>query len=158
MSARNAQRRPAPDASTLNLHDPRIKQDILRMILQYLQDEGYTASFLTVQDEANVKLAEQQAQRAQLKRTRKAILEGDWNEVEKQCRRWAEDLSKMSSSQQRTFLYAVYRLQYLELIEGQEYQKAFTHLVGAVAVHPRASGAPVQHTTAPWRRRGGEHD
>ncbi|KAL3905858.1 MAG: hypothetical protein SGPRY_010763, partial [Prymnesium sp.] len=66
-----------------------IKQDILHMILQYLHDEGYAASFLTVQDEANVKLAEQQGQRGQLKRARKAILEGDWAEVEKICRRWS---------------------------------------------------------------------
>ena len=56
----------------INPSDPRIKADILRMILQYLQDEGYTASFLTVQDEANLKLAEQQGQRAQLKRVRGA--------------------------------------------------------------------------------------
>uniref|UniRef100_A0A6T9Q0C4 CTLH domain-containing protein n=1 Tax=Haptolina ericina TaxID=156174 RepID=A0A6T9Q0C4_9EUKA len=59
---------------------------------------------------------------------RKAILEGDWTEVEKHCRRWTEDVSKTTSSQQKTFLYAIYREQYLELIEGQEYQKAFTHL------------------------------
>ena len=57
------------------------------MILQYLQDEGYSTSFLTVQDEANVKLAKQQSQRSQLKRARKAILEGDWIEVEKLTRR-----------------------------------------------------------------------
>ena len=97
------------EKASLNPSDPRIKQDILRMILQYLQDEGYSASFLTVQDEANIKLAEQQGQRAQLKRARKAILEGDWTEVEKLCRRWTEDLSKTTSSQQKTFLYAIYR-------------------------------------------------
>ena len=116
------------ESATLDPSDPQIKQDILRMILQYLQDEGYSTSFLTVQDEANVKLAEQQGQRSQLKRARKAILEGDWNEVEKLCRRWTEDGSKISPSQQKSFLYSIYREQYLELIEGQEYQKAFTHL------------------------------
>ena len=75
------------ESTTLDPSDPQIKQDILRMILQYLQDEGYSTSFLTVQDEANVKLAEQQSQRSQLKRARKAILEGDWIEVEKLTRR-----------------------------------------------------------------------
>eukprot|EP01052_Picozoa_sp_SAG31_P041731 SAG31_NODE_6409_length_2030_cov_1.370274_2_plen_298_part_00 len=35
--------------------DPRIKEDILRMIIQYLQGEGYMASVLILQDEANVK-------------------------------------------------------------------------------------------------------
>ena len=62
---------------TINPADPKIKQDIIRMILQYLQEEGYAASFVTIQDETNVKLAEQRTQRAQLKRMRKAILDGD---------------------------------------------------------------------------------
>ena len=95
------------------------------MILQYLQDESYSASFLTVQDETNVKLVEQQGQRAQLKRVRKAILEGDWTEVEKLFSKMATSLS---SAQLKSFMYSIYRVQYLELIEGQEYQKAFTHL------------------------------
>ena len=89
--------------------------------MQYLQDEGYTTSFLTMQDEANVKLAEQQTQRSLFKRMRKAILEGDWVEVDKLC-------GKMNFQQQKSFLYAVYREQFIELIEAQEYQKAFTHL------------------------------
>ena len=91
------------------------------MIMQYLQDEGYTTSFLTMQDEANVKLAEQQTQRSLFKRMRKAILEGDWVEVDKLS-------GKITFQQQKSFLYAAYREQFIELIEAQEYQKAFTHL------------------------------
>ena len=106
---------------TINPADPKIKQDIIRMILQYLQEEGYAASFVTIQDETNVKLAEQRTQRAQLKRMRKAILDGDWVEVEKMC-------SKASLPNYKAFLYAAHRAQYLELIEGGESQKAFTHL------------------------------
>ena len=34
----------------------------------------------------------------------------------------------MTFQQQKSFLYAAYREQFLELIEAQEYQKAFTHL------------------------------
>ena len=49
-------------------------QDIIYLILQYLQDEGYSTSFLTMQDEANVKLAEQQTQHTLFKRMCKAIL------------------------------------------------------------------------------------
>ena len=89
--------------------------------MQYLQEEGYTTSFLTMQDETNVKLVEQQTQRNLFKRMRKAILEGDWVEVDKLC-------GKMAFQQQKAFLYAAYRAQFVELIEAQEYQKAFTHL------------------------------
>ena len=103
------------------------RQDILRMILQYLQDEGYTASSMTIQDETNVKLLEQVSQRAHVKRMRRAILDGDWLEVEKLC-------SKSGFANAKSFLYAAYRAQYLELIEGQEYQKAFTHLTKRLKV------------------------
>jgi len=48
------------------------------MIVQYLQDSGYTASALTVQDEANVKMYEEIEQRAQLRAMRRAIL-GTWH-------------------------------------------------------------------------------
>ena len=49
-------------------------QEIVCLIMQYLQDEGYNTSFLTMQDESNVRLAEQQTQRTLFKRMRKAIL------------------------------------------------------------------------------------
>ena len=49
-------------------------QDIVCLIMQYLQDEGYTTSFLTMQDETKIKLAEKQTQRSYFKRMRKAIL------------------------------------------------------------------------------------
>ena len=107
------------------------------MILQYLQDEGYTASSMTIQDETNVKLLEQVSQRAHVKRMRRAILDGDWLEVEKLC-------AKSGFAKSKSFLYAAYRAQYLELIEGQEYQKAFTHLTKRLKARqppapPRAS-------------------
>ena len=51
------------------------------MIAQYLEDEGYTASAMMVQDESNVRLS-QQANRQQLsKKMKKAIL-GKWEEQE----------------------------------------------------------------------------
>ncbi|KAM9964460.1 hypothetical protein ACTFIW_004224 [Dictyostelium discoideum] len=102
-------------------NEPQIKEDIIRMIIQYLQDEGYTASLLTVQDEANVKFNEHVYKIAQMKKMKKAILEGDWNEVEKLT-------AKNTFKNHQSFLYAVYKQAYLELLEKQEYQKAFSYL------------------------------
>lgn len=42
--------------------------------MQYLQDEGYTTSVMTIQDEANVKHSEQLTQIGHLKKMKKAIL------------------------------------------------------------------------------------
>ncbi|KAF2068728.1 hypothetical protein CYY_009949 [Polysphondylium violaceum] len=109
------------DNEIFDPNDPQIKEDIIRMIIQYLQDEGYTSSLLTVQDEANVKFSEHVYKISQMKKMKKAILEGDWNEVEKLC-------SKNTFKNHQSFLYAVYKQAYLELLEKQEYQKAFSYL------------------------------
>lgn len=49
-------------------------QDIIKMIIQYLQDEGYFASMMTIQDEANVRVNEHLRHRSQFKRIKTAIM------------------------------------------------------------------------------------
>eukprot|EP00903_Cladosiphon_okamuranus_P005849 g5788.t2 len=107
---------------TLDASDPQIKQDVLTMIVQYLRSEKLFMAAVVIQDEANMKTAEQQARRAQGSRLRKATLEGDWNVVISLI---TKNLSRLHH---KRFLYAVYRQEYLELIERQEYQKAFAFL------------------------------
>ncbi|KAL7747329.1 hypothetical protein RI367_007383 [Sorochytrium milnesiophthora] len=104
-----------------NPREPRIKEDIIRMIVQYLSDEGYQASKMTVQDEANVRAMEHDEHRMDMRRLRKAILEGDWQEVDKL-------VMKPFVKTHKSFLYAIYKQQYLEYIEHHEIQKAFTFL------------------------------
>ncbi|CAH1757289.1 3663_t:CDS:10 [Entrophospora sp. SA101] len=110
-----------PTEDIFNPEDPKIREDIIRMIIQYLSDEGYSASKMTIYDEANVKRHEREEHAADFKRIKKAILDGDWAEVEKLC---AKPLVK----NHKGILYAVYKQQYLEYIEHQETQKAFTFL------------------------------
>lgn len=110
-----------PPEDSLDPADPQIKLDILRMIAQYLHNERYFTSEMVIQDEANMKTAEQQNRRVQSKRLRKAILEGDWE--------LAASLTKNFPRQHhKRYLYAIYKQEYLELIERQEYQKAFAYL------------------------------
>jgi COMPASS component SWD3 len=110
--------RATPVAALFDTQAPRIKEDILRMVIQYLQNEGYVASVMTLQDEANVKTKEKLNRRAVFKRMRNSILEGDWSEVEKLC-------ARSSVKGYKSLLYAIYKQQYLELVDKQEYQKAF---------------------------------
>lgn len=100
--------------------DPQIKDDLVRMITQWCEDEGYYASMLTIQDEANVKHAELEQRDALMLRLRKSILDGDWAE--------AERCARAAFKQSKPLLFAVYRQQYLELIAAQEVQKAFALL------------------------------
>ncbi|CAG8561390.1 4547_t:CDS:2, partial [Acaulospora colombiana] len=110
-----------PTEDIFNPEDPKIREDIVRMIIQYLSDEGYTVSKMTIYDEANVKWNEREERVVEVKRLKKAVFDGDWAEVDKLC---AKSLVKNHKS----FLYAVYKQQYLEHIENQEIQKAFSFL------------------------------
>lgn len=107
------------------------------MILQYLSDEGYYASRAVVHDEANVKWKEREERGIEAKRLKQAILgsctlhiyvvssglsansshtDGDWSEVEKLS-------TKPIVKNHRSFLYSLYKQQYLEYIEHREIQK-----------------------------------
>ncbi|KAI9030913.1 WD40-repeat-containing domain protein [Phycomyces nitens] len=110
-----------PTEDIFNANDPRIKEDINSIIMQYLSDEGYHASQAVLYDETNVKWKEREERTVEAKRLKKAILDGDWQEVEKLC-------TKPLVKNHRSFLYSVYKLQYLEYIEKREIQKAFTFL------------------------------
>lgn len=112
----------APEA-TFDPQSAGIRQDVLGLIVQYLQQEGFAMSSATVQDEANVKLLGKAQDREALRRMRKAILEGDWDLVAKLLHK---HLRRFHS--QQGFLYAVCKQEYLELIDRQEFQKAFTFL------------------------------
>ncbi|KAJ3216610.1 hypothetical protein HDU67_009217 [Dinochytrium kinnereticum] len=104
-----------------NHHDQRIKEDIVRMIGQYLGDEGYLAAKITLLDEAIVKAHERDDRQSDIRRIKKAIVDGEWPEVDKLC-------SKPVMKNQKAFLYAMYKQQFLEYIEHHDVQKAFTHL------------------------------
>lgn len=102
--------------------DQVFRAEIMQTIVQYLQDEGYTGSSMVLQDESNVKMKTATHKRAQFRRMRRAILDGDWPEVEKL-------LLKNTFKNMKTFRYAVYRQQYLELIDAHENDKAFLILM-----------------------------
>jgi hypothetical protein len=107
--------------STFEASTPKLKEDLLRIITSYLQSEGYPESATILQDESNVKLNVQKFNTSHMKRMKSAILEGDWIEVERLC-------LKHTFKNHKSFLYAIYKQGYLELLEKQEYQKAFGYL------------------------------
>lgn len=109
------------DQSIFDPHDPAVKHDIIRTIIQYLQDEGYTGSSMVLQDETNVKIRNIAAKRSQLRRMKRAILDGEWSEVERL-------LARTTFKNMKAFRYAVHRQQFLELIDEHDTQSAFAIL------------------------------
>lgn len=81
-------------------------------------------SSATIQDEANVKCNGRIQERDALRRLSVGIMDGDWDLVAKLL---GKHLKKFHAAHQG-FLYAVCKQEYLELIDRQEYQKAFTFL------------------------------
>ncbi|CAO3622495.1 unnamed protein product [Cunninghamella blakesleeana] len=110
-----------PTEDLFNSNNPQMKNDILAIIMQYLSDEGYHTSHAILQDETNVKWREREERSMEVKRLKKAILDGKWQEAEKLC-------IKPIVKNHRSFLYSVYRQQYLEYIDRREIQKAFSFL------------------------------
>jgi COMPASS component SWD3 len=111
------------DAAVFDPGEPAIKSEVIQVIVQYLQDEGYMASSLIVQDEANVKMKNTSNKRSQLRRMRRAITNGEWGTVEAILAQKATTFRYQSH-----FLYAMFRQQYLELIDSQQPQKALQML------------------------------
>jgi COMPASS component SWD3 len=106
----------------LNPPDPRIKKELLRLVIQFLAEEGYVNAKMVLVDEANLRFKERDEKTLEFLRLRKAILDGDWNTV--------EQLSvKPLVKNHKSFLYQIYKTQYLEYIDHHETQKAFTHLI-----------------------------
>lgn len=101
--------------------DSNIKDDVIRMMIQYLNDEGFHASKLTLQDEANVKHALSLEKQQELRRLRRCILDGEWNEVDRL-------LIRPLIKDHKSFHYSVFKQQFLEHIEHSDTQKAFALL------------------------------
>ncbi|WFD20883.1 hypothetical protein MCAP1_003137 [Malassezia caprae] len=101
-----------------------IKQDIVRIITQWLADEGFGAARQALLEEAGLNLRESEDEKNEKWKLRNYLLgayflltkEGNWPEVEKIC-------AKPFLKGHKAFLYAMYRQQFLEIIEHREYQK-----------------------------------
>ncbi|KAJ9474753.1 WD_REPEATS_REGION domain-containing protein [Pseudozyma hubeiensis] len=101
--------------------DAHVRNDIIRMIDQWLADEGFGATRQLLMEEAGIKRREREEAGLDARKLRGHILEGDWPEVDKL-------LQKPLVKNHKAFLYAVYKQQFLEHIEHREFQKGFTFL------------------------------
>ena len=101
-----------------------IKEDIVRIVTQWLADEGFGAARQALLEEAGLNLRESEDEKNEKWKLRTCLLgayltltkEGNWAEVEKIC-------AKPFFKGHKAFLYAIYRQQFLEIIEHREYQK-----------------------------------
>lgn len=113
--------RASQQSAILRWQDGNIRDDMLRIIDQFLEEEGMGATRQILAEEWSGKVRERDESAGDARKLRKAILEGAYEEVDKL-------LSKPLVRSSNAFKYAVFKQQYLEHIELREYQKAFTFL------------------------------
>lgn len=99
----------------------RLKSDLVRIISQWLADEGFGATRQSLLEEAGIKLREREDGMAEFRKLRTYLLEGNWSEVDKLC-------SKPLLKNHKAFLYAIFKQQFLEHIEHREFQKVRSSL------------------------------
>lgn len=106
---------------SIDFESPRIKSEILWMIVQYLRDEGMQASADHILNELKQGWTNRRQELAQIRQLTNAVLEGDWLQVEKCMKVLRDDtnfLSKFTSYSD--VQYAVYRQRFLESVEKGE--------------------------------------
>ena len=96
--------------------NPELKADIVRIISQWLADEGFGATRQTLLEEAGVKRREREDTTSEFRKLKSYILEGNWPEADKRC-------AKPFMKNEKALLYAIFKQQFLEHIEHREFQK-----------------------------------
>lgn len=100
--------KPRPDLNTaLHPDDPKIRIEILSLIVQYLEDQCFHASALNLKDEIRLKIANFSARHRQLKKLRGAITSGDWSQI---------DHITAGLCPKPTLLYSILRHRFFELL------------------------------------------
>ncbi len=90
------------DESIFDKNDAVLKAELVRIVVQYLEQEGFVASALTLADESSLKKAEAAHAVEHRAEMRRALLDGDWNAVKQLC--VAEPFKHY-----RAFLYEVHK-------------------------------------------------
>jgi COMPASS component SWD3 len=106
---------------TFNPRDVGIKHDIVKLIKDWLSLEGFTGTVQTLGDELGSQNKEEAYYAEAEGKIRLAILNGNWDVV-------VEKAKTLLKRNQQSLHYVVYRQHFLELVDRQEIQKAFTIL------------------------------
>eukprot|EP01060_Flectonema_neradi_P001391 TRINITY_DN10830_c0_g1_i1.p1 TRINITY_DN10830_c0_g1~~TRINITY_DN10830_c0_g1_i1.p1 ORF type:complete len:540 (+),score=67.71 TRINITY_DN10830_c0_g1_i1:50-1669(+) len=111
--------RPLSDVVTLDKNNEQIRKEILMMIYQYLQDEGYETTAHTFRAESKLFESSSDNRRSNFRKMKPLILKGEWEEVNRL-------LARPGLASLKALQYDVAKQQFLEHIEHGEGHKAFS--------------------------------
>ncbi|KAJ9461391.1 COMPASS-like H3K4 histone methylase component WDR5A [Diplonema papillatum] len=110
---------PARDGVVLDETNEDVRHDVLQIISQHLQEEGFPTAAHALRAEANVHDHVAESRKSLYRRILKHIPGGEWNEVER-------ILNKQPTPSFKKLQYAVAKQQFLEQVDSGDGQKAFS--------------------------------
>lgn len=111
-------------SSPIEYFDPKdenIKKEILAMIAQFLDENGYKSSAQVLSDEANLKSEEEDQKKTELGALKAALKSDDWPKIES---------LQLEKSLAPRFIYQVYRYHFITLLSSGDSQAALQFLSG----------------------------
>ena len=97
------------------------KKDMLMLIMDYLRQEGFDRSYISLEEESKVNLYNYEERLVIL---RKCILDGEWDEAEN----FLEQLKKFENFPYLSLLFEIKKEKLIEEVESQQNEK-FNHLI-----------------------------
>eukprot|EP00038_Savillea_parva_P013481 m.211015 g.211015 ORF g.211015 m.211015 type:complete len:527 (-) comp25348_c0_seq1:30-1610(-) len=126
------------------LDDPGMRKDLVRIIAQYLEEQGFTAARTALLDEAGIQEAAMNQERIAVSKLATAITTGTWDEALSLCKRLRLDMAA-ERDKLLGLEFAIHKQWYLEQLDRREVQQAFNHLTTRMGSYDRlVSGADMR--------------
>lgn len=106
-------------AETFDENDPSIKREILMMIVQYLEENGFRSSAMILRNEASFNTTLLNSKKVELTSVRSAIVDNDWAQI---------DNFQIDKSLHPRLVYAIYRHRYIQILLTGDSQQALQFL------------------------------
>lgn len=104
---------------TFDENDPKIKREILMMIVQYLEENGFRSSAMILRNEASFNTAPINSKKVELTSVRSALVANDWAQI---------DNFQIDKSLHPRLVYAIYRHRYIQILLTGDSQQALQFL------------------------------
>ncbi|KAK8899273.1 hypothetical protein M9Y10_001584 [Tritrichomonas musculus] len=106
-------------SETFDENDPSIKREILMMIVQYLEENGFRSSAMILRNEASFNTAPLNSKKVELTSVRSAIVANDWAQI---------DNFQIDKSLHPRLVYSIYRHRYIQILLTGDSQHALQFL------------------------------
>lgn len=106
-------------SNTFDENDPSIKREILMMIVQYLEENGFRSSAMILRNEASFTTTTSKSKKVDLSTVSNALISNDWAAI---------DNLQIDKSLHPRLVYSIYRHRYLQILQTGDSHNALQFL------------------------------